>query len=147
MYLPSRKLFSIYIILISVGSEPERRPVICRQQVLIEWALANPVVPIPSPATVLSQPSQQTDSKNVKKRPEKALYVPKALRDKPTINETSQVIPAIKTWKDEIESQTGPVQLVQPLTDFLALETGCVTTRDKAFRRVVEMGDFPKGKA
>ena len=109
--------------------------------------MANPVVPIPSPATVLSQPSQQTDSKNVKKRPEKALYVPKALRDKPTINETSQVIPAIKTWKDEIESQTGPVQLVQPLTDFLALETGCVTTRDKAFRRVVEMGDFPKGKA
>ena len=60
--------------------------------------------------------------------------------------QTQIPVPVIKTWKDEIESQTGPAQIVSPLSDYLTLETaGCLTTKDKAFRRVIELGDFPKG--
>ena len=60
--------------------------------------------------------------------------------------QTQIPVPVIKTWKDEIESQTGPSQIVSPLSDYLTLETaGCLTTKDKAFRRVIELGDFPKG--
>ena len=124
----------------------------------------------------------ETGNGNRKKRPGKALYVPKALRDKPKpsggteevrfqfhvnfiwrkINNdfiffpwkqsvvphvaVAEVVPKMKTWQDEIESQTGPIQIVEPLTDFILFETGCYTSKDKAFRRVVELGDFPKGK-
>ena len=146
----------------SVGVEPDRRPVICRQQLLIENVLSNPLpmpllpsqstVPPPQPAIA----SVQSESKQ-KKRPGKALYVPKALRDKPKPPSgaaaenvphgvaVAEVVPKMKTWQDEIESQTGPIQIVEPLTDFILFETGCFTSKDKAFRRVVELGDFPKG--
>ena len=49
-----------------------------------------------------------------------------------------------QTWRDEIYTVTGPVKTVPPLTDYLALEAGCVTSTDKAFRRVIELADFPK---
>ena len=123
---------------------------------MIEWAIANPVVcqapAEPKPSEVIEPLSESTKG-SAKKRPAKALYVPKALRNNTVGNaksssviQTQNPVPVIKTWKDEIESQTGPVQVVSPLTDYLALESaGCLTTRDKAFRRVVELGDFPKG--
>ena len=50
----------------------------------------------------------------------------------------------IKTWKDEIYVVTGPAKMVPPLSDYLAFEAGCITPFDIVFRRVIEMGDFPK---
>ena len=140
----------------SVGVEPDRRPVICRQQLLVENVLSNPLpIPLSRPVVVPPQSistSSQSEAKQ-KKRPGKALYVPKALRDKPNPPAAAEsaphvggeVVPKMKTWQDEIESQTGPIQIVEPLMDFILFETGCFTSKDKAFRRVVEMGDFPKG--
>ena len=61
----------------SVGQEPDRRPVICQQQLLANWTLKsvsiNPV-------------------NNAGKRPAQALYVPKALRNtsqQPTLRQKS----------------------------------------------------------
>ena len=123
----------------------------------MEWAIANPVVceaPEPKASEVIEPSNDATNLKSsAKKRPAKALYVPKALRNNAgnakssNVIQTQKPVPVIKTWKDEIESQTGPIEVVEPLTDYLALETGCLTTKDKAFRRVIELGDFPKGKS
>ena len=113
----------------SVGQEADRRPVICKQQLLASWTLKSVSI------------TPQVPTPNAGKRPPQALYVPRALRDKKPVE---QEVPELKTWQDEIEAMTGPVQLVQPLTDFLALESGCVSANDQAFKRVIEMGDFPK---
>ena len=120
----------------SVDQEPDRRPVICQQQLLANWTLKSVSInPVNNAGSVAG------------KRPAQALYVPRALRN---IKEAKQVaepiepLPELKTWQDEIEAMTGPVQLVQPLTNFLALESGCVSAQDQAFKRVIEMGDFPK---
>ena len=67
------------------------------------------------------------------------MNVPKALRNAQTQPEQIQ----IKTWQDEIFVMTGPVQLIQPLSDFMSLET-CGFLSDQAYRRVIELGDFPK---
>ena len=125
----------------SVGQEPDRRPVICKQQLLANWTLKSVcITPKVTP--------------NAGRRPPQALYVPRALRNQKPVEPATvddaeptkdiEPLPELKTWQDEIEAMTGPVQLVQPLTDFLALESGCVSATDQAFKRVIEMGDFPK---
>lgn len=126
------------LVSFSVGVEPERKPVICRQQLLANWTLKSATpVSVPAPKTSTVQDSKSS------KRPEKALYVPRALRDK-----QPQVLappPVIKTWQDEVHAMTGPgIKLLPPLSDYLAIEAGCINPEDNAFRRVIELGDFPK---
>lgn len=62
----------------SVGIEPERRPVICRQQLVAEWTLKSVnLEPQVTPFVNPTVPNKQG------KRPEKALYVPKGSDHKP----------------------------------------------------------------
>lgn len=122
----------------SVGSDEERRPVICRQQILAEWTLKtlnNPDV---------QQNAQEQPVVAGPKKPAQAIYVPRALRQ--AQNQPLYMPPnPIKSWTDEIEAMTGPVKAIPPLSDFLAFEaSNCLTSTEKAFRRVVELGDFPK---
>ena len=138
----------------SVGVNPDRRPIICRQQLIADWTLSSlsSAPPVASPST--SVPSQSKATKISGKKPEKALYVPRALRQQLKLTETKAVAETtiastclpdeIKTWKDEIYIVTGPAKMVPPLSDYLAFEAGCVTPFDLAFRRVIELGDFPK---
>jgi len=151
----------------SVGVEPDRRPIICRQQLIANWtlkSLCSPPEPKPTIAKSIAPPSKKPGKRPEKalyvpgaltgKRPEKALYVPRALRQKLESSENrnyqaetvvSPTLPEeIKTWKDEIYVVTGPAKTVPPLSDYLAFQDGCVTPFDIAFRRVVELGDFPK---
>jgi hypothetical protein len=49
-------------------------------------------------------------------------------------------------YRAEIEAILGPVRLVNPHNDYLALETGCVTSDDiieTDLPNVVELYDFP----
>ena len=126
----------------SVGEEPERRPVICKQQLIADWTLKSLVEPV----AVLPEKNSITKKGSKAQKPTQALYVPKALRHKKAEQQQQQPQPVsqIKTWMDELEFVTGPVRVIPPLTDFLALEAGCVTSSDVATRRVVELGDFPK---
>ena len=142
----------------SVGVEPDRRPIICRQQLIADWtlkSLCSPSVPKNAPTVPRTAPTKAvtpTAATKKGKRPEKALFVPRALRQKLESTENkseaekivSNSLPEIKTWKDEIYVVTGPAKMVPPLMDYLAYEAGCITPFDIAFRRVVELGDFPK---
>jgi hypothetical protein len=86
-----------------------------------------------------------TSTSSAAKKPEKAIYVPRALRQKMQQQPERPIeIPKVSGWQQELEIVTGPVQVLQPLTDYLALESGCVTPSDQVFRRVVELGDFSK---
>ncbi len=143
--------FEADLMSFSVGVEPDRRPVICRQQLIAQWTLksvGNLIDPKPiSEVTVDSTASKANNGKPGKKakRPDQAVFVPRAMRQQTlAVAVAEQPIPQMKTWEDEIFAMTGPVTLVPPLSDYLAFESGCVTPRDIAFRRVVEMGDFPK---
>ncbi len=154
----------------SVGVEPDRRPVICRQQMIAEWALQQATA-MPMPvlsATTSTSDSNENNPNSQKKRvisdvkgggknkkPDRATYVPKALRNKQAttvedINapaDTPSVINKSDTppWHKEIETIVGPFQIVPPLTDYITLQTiGFETAREVALKRVIELGDFPK---
>ncbi len=54
--------------------------------------------------------------------------------------------PDLPPYRVEIEAILGPVRLVDPHNDYLALETGCVTSTDiieTDLPNVVELYDFP----
>lgn len=125
------------LVSFSVGVEPERKPVICRQQLIANWTLKSAATSPPS--VTVANAAQDIKSS---KRPEKALYVPRALRGKEV--QAQAPPPVIKTWQDEVHAMTGPVKLLPPLSDYLAIEAGCINPEDNAFRRVIELGDFPK---
>lgn len=124
----------------SVGTEPNRVPIVSRQDSIAAWTASQAVV-------VVSEPEKATTGT---KRPDKAIYVPRALRNKEVVV-VPKPPPTIKVDCEnssdlirQVEAVIGPVCPISPLTDYLALETGCVTSKDIVFRRVVEMWSFPQ---
>jgi hypothetical protein len=90
------------------------------------------------------------------RRPDRAVYAPPGSRRVPGLGPAIKLdirpvpkfsSPNLPPYRIEIETILGPVRLVTPINDFVALESGCVASDnvvDEDLPNVVEIFDFPE---
>ena len=110
--------------------------------------------PAEDPVTKIEKPSKTGKTKQAR-RPDRAVYAPPGARRSLGLGSTlgpkapsrATPRPDLPPYRQEIEAILGPVRLISPSHDFLALESGCVTSDDvvdEELPNVVEMYDFPE---